>query len=703
MIGRIPILDVEPVVECGRRPAKAVAGETFQVSATVIREGHGALGAGVVLRDPAGKPGPLVTMRELAPGTDRYGADVTVTCEGTWQFHVEAWGDPIRQWHHDAAIKIPLGQDVELMLTEGALLYERAAKGIKQVPGAAQLATAKTTLGALAEKLRDRSLPPWDRLTAAGSPEISRILERHPLRDLVTRSARLPVVVDRPRALYGAWYEFFPRSEGVQFDPMGRREPVSGTLRTAARRLDAIAEMGFDVVYLPPVHPIGTTFRKGRNNTVGAQPGDPGSPWAIGSADGGHDAIHPDLGTFDDFSAFVKRSRDLGMEVALDLALNASPDHPWVKEHPEWFTTRADGSIAYAENPPKKYQDIYNLNFDNDPEGIYREVNRIVRLWMDHGVRIFRVDNPHTKPPRFWERLLADIRETDPDVLFLAEAFTRPAMMRTLAKIGFHQSYTYFTWRNSKDELTGYLTELSRDTAAYMRPNFFANTPDILHEYLQHGGPPAFRVRAVLASMLSPTWGIYSGYELCENTPLRPGSEEYLDSEKYQFRPRDWEAAARDGLGIAPFITELNRIRNAHPALRWLRNLRFHDVDQPELICFSKRVPGREITAAGTGSGIAHGAGTITRKSLVPEPSRAGEQGGAVSDTVLVVVNLDPHQAREATVRLDLPALGIGSHEGFTVTDELSGDSYRWGQANYVRLDPALRPAHIFTVTTDQA
>jgi starch synthase (maltosyl-transferring) len=336
-----------------------------------------------------------------------------------------------------------------------------------------------------------------------------------------------------------------------------------------------------------------------------------------------------------------------------------------VKEHPEWFSKRADGSIAYAENPPKKYQDIYPMNFDNDPEGIYTEILRIVRQWMDHGVRIFRVDNPHTKPLRFWERLFNDIRSTDPDVLFLAEAFTRPAMMHTLAKIGFHQSYTYFTWRNGVWELTEYMRELSGDAAAYMRPNFFTNTPDILNEYLQHGGVPAFKIRAVLAAMLSPTWGIYSGYELCENVPLRPGSEEYMDSEKYQYRPRDWEAAARDGYGIADYITELNRIRRAHPALHWLRNLRFHAVDQPELICFSKRVD--------------------------------NASGPAGSDTVLVVANLDPHQRREATVWLDMPALGVDRE--FIVTDELTGESYRWGQANYVRLDPATRPAHIFTVT----
>jgi len=368
------------MVECGRRPAKAVVGETFQVSATVIREGHGVLGAGVVLRDPAGRQGPLVRMRELTAGTDRYGAGVTVTSEGTWHFYVESWSDPIAHWHHDAAIKVPRGQDVELMLTEGALLFERAARSIRQPPGAARPAAARAVLTALARKLRDRGLPPWDRLAASERPEIREVLARYPLRDLVTRSGRLPVLVDRARALYGSWYELFPRSEGVQFDPMGRREPVSGTLRTAARRLEAVADMGFDVVYLPPVHPIGTTFRKGRNNTLEAKAGDPGSPWAIGAAEGGHDAIHPDLGTFADFSAFVSRARELGLEVALDLALQASPDHPWVKEHPEWFTTRADGSIAYAENPPKKYQDIYPMNFDNDPEGIYAEVLRIVPM-----------------------------------------------------------------------------------------------------------------------------------------------------------------------------------------------------------------------------------------------------------------------------------------------------------------------------------
>ena len=667
-------------MDCGRRPAKAVTGETFPVTATVFREGHEMLGAGVALISPDGQRHPLVTMRELVPGTDRYGADVTVTSEGLWRFRVEAWGDPIAHWRHDAAIKIPRGQDVELMLAEGAILFSRAARSVRainagrrqtagarwvDVARAAEVArAARSALAAVAARLQDPAIPPWDRLAAATDQEITAVLARYPLRDLVTRSARFPVIVHRQRALYGAWYEFFPRSEGVQVDPMGRREPTGGTLRSAACRLGPIADLGFDVVYLPPVHPIGTTARKGPNNGLHAGPGDPGSPWAIGSPEGGHDALHPGLGTMPDFDAFVARTRELGMEVALDFALQTSPDHPWVSKHPEWFTTKADGSIAYAENPPKKYQDIYPLNFDNDLEGLYAEALRVLRHWMAHGVRIFRVDNPHTKPLPFWERLLAEVARTDPDVLFLAEAFTRPAMMHALAKIGFHQSYTYFTWRNNAAEITEYLLELAGPAAACMRPNFFTNTPDILHEYLQQGGPPAFKIRAVLAAMLSPSWGIYSGYELCENAPIRPGSEEYLNSEKYAYRPRDWAQAEIAPHGIAPYIRQLNAIRKAHPALHWLRNLRFHHVDQPDLICFSKRLP----------------------------------QDG---DTVLVVVNLDPHQPHEATVWLDLAALGMDGHAGFVVTDEFSGASYRWGQANYVRLDPATEPAHIFSVTPE--
>jgi starch synthase (maltosyl-transferring) len=688
VIGRIPIVDVQPLVAGGQRPVKAVPGETFEVSATIFREGHHMLGAGVVLRGPDGRRRPLAVMRELTPGTDRYAAELTVTSEGLWHFQVEAWGDPIARWRHDAAIKVPLGQDVELTLADGALLFKQAA-GEVRLPRSASIAerreaaSARAALEELAGVLQDTGVPALDRLATAGSEDISAILRTFPLRQHITRSASHPVIVHRKRALYGSWYEFFPRSEGARVDVGPGELPRSGTLRDAARRLDAIARMGFDVVYLPPVHPIGITARKGPNNSLIAGPGDPGSPWAIGSADGGHDAIHPDLGTLADFDALVDRAAQLGLEIALDLAIQASPDHPWVTEHPEWFTSRADGTIAYAENPPKKYQDIYPVNFDNDPEGIYAEILRIVRHWMSHGIRIFRVDNPHTKPLSFWDRLLAEIARTDPDVIFLSEAFTRPAMMHTLAAIGFHQSYTYFTWRNSSWELTEYLRELSGPAAAYMRPNFFVNTQDILTEYLQHGGPPAFRVRAVLAAMLSPTWGVYSGYELCENVALLPGSEEYLDSEKYQYRPRDWEHA--DSIpapqeDISPFITRLNLLRRAHPALHLLRNLRFHHSDRPEILCFSKS------------TGSAGGEG---------EQGREGGQGGEkISDTVLVVVNLDPHHPQEATVWLDTATLGINPGEEFVVTDELSGESHRWGQANYVRLDPATAPAHIFTVSS---
>jgi starch synthase (maltosyl-transferring) len=642
----------------------------------VFREGHEMLGAGVVLRDPAGRRAPIAAMRELAEGTDRYGADVVPTSEGLWHFRVEAWGDPIAHWRHDAAIKVPIGQDVELMLAEGALLFDRAQRQaatrernivrVGDAALAAQARQARKLFQAVAASLRDGSRRPLDRLATAYTSEVTDALAGFPLRELTTHSGWCPLIVHRQRALYGSWYELFPRSEGAIVDQTGKRRSISGTLRTAARRLDDIAAMGFDIVYLPPIHPIGMTARKGRNNTLVAGLDDPGSPWAIGSPEGGHDTIHPDLGTLSDFDAFVARARELGLEVALDLALQASPDHPWVSKHPEWFTTRADGTVAYAENPPKKYQDIYPLNFDNDPAGLYAEALRVVRHWIDHGVTVFRVDNPHTKPLPFWERLLSQVAETNPEVIFLAEAFTRPAMMHTLARIGFHQSYTYFTWRHSAAELKEYLAELSGTAAAYMRPNFFVNTPDILCGYLQHAGPPAFKVRAVLAAMLSPSWGMYSGYELCENTPLRPGSEEYLDSEKYQYRPRDWETAKRLNIGIAPFITQLNAIRRAHPALWHLRNLRFHFPDQPEVLCFSK--------------------------------STSGQASGAPGDTVLVVVNLDPHHPREATVWLDGAALGVDVNAGFTVTDELSGASYRWGGANYVRLDPDVAPAHIFTV-----
>ncbi|MEV2256091.1 alpha-1,4-glucan--maltose-1-phosphate maltosyltransferase [Streptomyces sp. NPDC050147] len=647
---RIPIEDVRPCVHGGLRPAKAVVGEAVEVTALVFAEGSAVLGAEAVLYAPDGRTTLRRAMRELEPGTDRWAADVTPDAVGDWTFTVAAWTDPMAAWQRDAVIKVHADVDTGVTLEDGIQLFERA---VAQAPDDATRCTLQTALGLL----RDDTRSPLDRLAAATAPEVRALLSAHPLRERPTESAPLPLLVERERALFGSWYEFFPRSEGAvvrEGEP-----PRSGTFRTAAERLPAIAAMGFDVVYLPPIHPIGTTFRKGPNNSLSPGPHDVGVPWAIGSPEGGHDAIHPDLGTLEDFDAFVRRAGDLHLEVALDFALQCSPDHPWVDKHPEWFQHRTDGSIAYAENPPKKYQDIYPLAFDRDMPGLITETVRLLRFWMDHGVRIFRVDNPHTKPVAFWEQVLADINRTDPDVIFLAEAFTRPAMMHTLAAIGFQQSYTYFTWRNTKPELTSYVQELAGESAAYMRPNFFVNTPDILPEFLQNGGRPAFELRAVLAATLSPTWGVYSGYELCENTPLQAGGEEYLDSEKYQLRPRDWESAERTGSTIAPLITALNAFRRRHPALRRLRNVYFHPTDNDQVIAYSRHEPG---------------------------------------DTVLVVVNLDPHHTQEATVRLDCARLDIAPGSTFRVHDELSDATYTWGETNFVRLTPGVSPAHVCAV-----
>jgi starch synthase (maltosyl-transferring) len=652
MIGRIPITDVSPVVDCGRWPAKAAVGETVPVTATVFRDGHDMVAANVVVIDAAGKQRPFNRMRKLPDigTTDRWATEFVVDSEGMWTFRVEAWGDPLATWRHDAEIKVPLGQDVDLVCEAGARLLERAAE---QAPKPSRAAIQKAILA-----LRDTDRSPQDRIGPALDADLVAVVDAHPVRELLTSSEDHQLLVERERARFSAWYELFPRSEGSSLDP-----PESGTFRTAMTRLPAIAAMGFDVVYLPPIHPIGTAFRKGRNNTLTPEPGDPGSPWAIGAETGGHDAIHPDLGTLDDFDAFVAEAGANGLEVALDLALQCSPDHPWVKEHPEWFTVRVDGSIAYAENPPKKYQDIYPVNFDNDPEGIKREVKRVVDHWIDHGVRIFRVDNPHTKPVAFWEWLIAEVRKEHPDVIWLAEAFTKPPMMHMLAKVGFTQSYTYFTWRNERWELEEYLTELSRETVDFLRPNFFVNTPDILHAYLQYGGPPAFAIRAVLAATASPSWGVYSGYELFEHVAVRPGSEEYLDSEKYQYRPRDWDSAERSGRTLTPYLTRLNEIRRQHPALRELRNLRWHYPDNEQIIAFSKK---------------------------------RGD------DCVLVVVNLDPHAVREATVHVDIGALGFEPGETFEVHDEISGETWTWGEHNFVRLDPFFEPAHVLVVRRSQ-
>lgn len=640
VIGRIPILDIEPTVACGRWPAKAVVGEEFPVAATVFREGHGVVRAAARLVSGDGESTTLVEMTADPDNPDRFRGVVSAPAPGCWQLVIEAWADPLATWWHTVSAKHAAGQDLELDCAEGALLLVRAADGVP--------AGEREVLLAASRALGDPSLALADRLGHAAASSVADALAAHPLRDLLTCSPGTPVWVDRERALVGAWYEFFPRSEG----PVGEH----GSLRTAARRLPAIAAMGFDVVYLPPIHPIGRTARKGPGNTLQADPGDPGSPWAIGSAEGGHDSVHPQLGTLADFDAFVSHARELDLEVALDFALQASPDHPWIREHPEWFRRRPDGSFACAENPPKVYQDIVPLDFETDPEGIYQEVLRVIRLWMSHGVRIFRVDNPHTKPLALWERLIWEIKASDPDVLFLAEAFTRPAVLHALAAAGFSQSYTYFTWRNTRAELEAYLFELtSSPSADYLRPNLFVNTPDILTAYLADGGPPAFKIRAVLAATAGPTWGVYSGFELCERTPARPGSEEYRDSEKYQIRHRAWHRPD----SLAPFLTHLNTIRRAHPALQRLRGLKLHGPDNPEVLCFSRT------------------------------------EG---DDTVIVVVNLDPHHVQEATVWLDMPALGCDWAGSLALRDEITGAGYTWGHANYVRLDPFAHPAHVFAV-----
>ena len=496
-------MDVSPVVDLGRQSAKATVGEPLPVRASVFREGHDQLAAEVVATDPRGRTRDPVRMRPDGEAPNRYVAHVTPDVEGEWTFEIHSWSDPVATWEHDAGIKIPAGVDVELMFTEARLLLERVAAGTGK--DALDKPSAAVVSGAIAAAT-DTERPAGARLAALQDPELEAVLLAHPLRELLTVTGPFRFRADRTRALFGSWYEFFPRSEGATRDEKTGKI-TSGNFRTATKRLDRVAEMGFDVLYLPPIHPIGEVNRKGPNNTLTPGPDDTGSPWAIGSKDGGHDAIHPELGTFEDFDAFVARARELDIEVALDLALQAAPDHPWVTTHPQFFTTRADGTIAYAENPPKKYQDIYPMNFDNDPAGICREVLRVVKLWMSHGVRIFRVDNPHTKPLAFWEWLLAEVRRTDPDVLFLSEAFTRPAMMHGLGAVGYHQSYTYFTWRTGKREIEDYLLEVSSESDHLMRPNFFVNTPDILHAYLQYGGPAAFKVRAALAATGSPELG----------------------------------------------------------------------------------------------------------------------------------------------------------------------------------------------------
>ena len=689
-IGRIPVLELSPVVEGGRWPAKAVVGEVVPVEATVFREGHDAVSATAVLVAPDGSDHSWAPMADVAPGLDRFRGYLQPPAEGDWGFRVEAWSDPYATWVHDAGIKIGADIDTELMLAEGVRLFDKICHLVPRDTLVASGRTARDArvLTAAARALADDTRPAPARFAAATAPEVAEALGRAPLRELVSASDTYPLRVSRRLALAGSWYEMFPRSEGAYRKKDGTW--VSGTFATAARRLPAIAAMGFDVVYLTPVSPIGTTFRKGRNNTLEAGPGDPGSPYAIGSPDGGHDAIHPDLGTEADFRGFVSAARAEGLEVALDIALQCSPDHPWVTEHPEWFVVRADGSIAYAENPPKKYQDIYPLSFDTDPEGLYAAVLDVIRTWIDRGVTLFRVDNPHTKPLDFWEWLLAEVHATNPEVIFLSEAFTRPAMMLTLARIGFHQSYTYFTWRNTKEEIEEYLAEVSGPNGSVLRPSFWPTTHDILPPYLIEGGVAAFAVRAVLAATGSPTWGIYSGYELVENTP-RPGVEEQIDNEKYEFRPRDWERA--DEYGIALLLGKLNEVRRAHPALQQLRNLTVHPTTNSNVVAFSRRIPADRLPRA-----------TATPPGPTMRPGGNDRRAPRQDDVVVVVLNLDPRNVQESVVHLDLSALGLSAPEGddnapfFVAHDLLSGETYGWGAHPWVRLDPQVRVAHVLQV-----
>lgn len=648
---RIAIQEVRPQVDCGRYDAKAVVGEHVLVAADLIREGHDKLAAAVRYR-----PADESRWREspLALDTnDRYHGSFPVDRIGRWQYRIVAWTDHWATWRRRLDTKVDAGMseaELDLELADGAELLRRRPVPDRARPVLDDAAAAMTG---------EASLP--ERIAAARDAALEAVLAQHPERLDATESATLTLWVDRERALFTAWYEMFPRSEGAVVSEEG--PPRSGTFATAADRLPAVAEMGFDVVYLPPIHPIGRTGRKGRHGPHDLEPSphDPGVPWAIGSEEGGHDAVHPDLGTLDDFDAFRAEAERLGMEIAMDFAIQCSPDHPWVKEHPEWFRHRSDGSIAYAENPPKKYQDIYPLDFDTpDREGLWAELERILRFWIDRGVRIFRVDNPHTKALPFWEWVIERIRAGHPDVIFLGEAFTRPKMMATLAKLGFSQSYTYFAWRNTKEELTDYLTELTRTGLAdYYRPSFWPNTPDILTAYLQQGGRPAFKIRLLLAALLSPAYGIYAGYELCENVPLAEGSEEYLGSEKYFYRPRDWDRPD----SLAPYIARVNRIRGEHRSLQQLTNLWFHHIDNDQLLCFSKVAANR-------------------------------------TDPILCVVNLDPHHPREATTGLDLWQLGMEHASAIEVHDLLTGARYVWdGPNNYVRLDPHVEPAHVLALT----
>ncbi|HEX3769492.1 MAG TPA: alpha-1,4-glucan--maltose-1-phosphate maltosyltransferase [Polyangiaceae bacterium] len=642
---RVLIEAVSPQVDGGLYPAKRIVGDRVMVSCDLVSDGHDAVAGALLYRHRAARGGPWRREALVAVGNDRFAAPFVAAELGVWEFMVEAWIDTFTTWRTGTARKLAAGQDVALDLASGAKILEgHAARANDAAPDASVLREAAAALGRTAA-------PPAVRFGEATSDAVVAAAARHPELGDATRTPEQRVVVDPERARFSAWYEMFPRSAG----PAGKH----GTLKDCARRLPYVAAMGFDVLYLPPIHPIGRAFRKGPNNALAAGPNDVGSPWAIGGPEGGHKAVHPELGTLEDLRALVVDARSRGIEVALDIAFQASPDHPYVKEHPEWFLHRADGSIQYAENPPKKYQDVVPFDFEGAAwESLWNELLSVFLFWGEQGVRVFRVDNPHTKPLRFWEWCLAGVKERYPEAIFLAEAFTRPKLMYALAKAGFSQSYTYFAWRHSKWEFTEYMKELTRPPVVdFYRPNFWPNTPDILPENLQFGGRSGFMLRLLLAATLSSSYGIYGpAFELLEHV-AREGSEEYVDNEKYQLRA--WDVDRDDSL--RDVIALVNRVRREQPALQ--HNLvAFHPTDDENMLAFSKRTP-----------------------------------DGA--NVVLVAVNLDPHHTHAATVTLDLEALGVGASEAFQVHDVLADARYRWeGGRAFVEIDPHEMPASVFVV-----
>lgn len=673
--GRIVVMDVTPSAEQGMFPARVELGEPFEVTAQVFIEGRTKVGATAVLRNPRGREMQRAAMTCANPGLDRWTvmlqagehSDLKPWDEdyaavkrqlGEWTVTIEGWEDTYTSWLHDARIKVQVGDDVENALETGAEMLSRWA----HTADAHLSARDRKHLEQAAERMSDKERPASARLAEADNPRIEALHKTHPLRDGISESRPQRFKVERPKSSFAAWYQFFPRSEGAYRAEDGTI--VQGNFKTALTGLDRAAEEGFDIVYLPPIFPIGVTNRKGRNNSLVAGPHDPGSPFGIGSELGGHDTVDPLLGTMDDFKAFVAHAHELGLEIALDFALQCSPDHPWVKQHPNWFRIKPDGTIAFAENPPKKYQDIYPIDFNADMPGIEREVERIMNLWIEAGVTIFRIDNPHTKPVRFWQDVIAAVTKKHPEVLFLAEAFTRPGMMRALSYVGFTQSHCYFPWRNTKEELAEYLLETNGNDGYYQHNTFWPTTPDILTAYVRDNGIAGHAVRAVLAAMGSPSWGIYNGYELIENRQ-RPGFEEQIDNEKYEIKVRDWKEA--DKYGIAELLGSLNEIRRNHPATRSYHNLTVLPTSDPNILAFARHTPA-ELT--GTGQ----------------------------ADTLIVLVNLDGYNAHQSTVHIELPELGLPTDRAITVRDELTGREFQWGWDNFVSLAPWADVAHILSV-----